>query len=784
MVIHFIKLKTLIMRKLILILIAAIGINFYLSAQSAGDYRSVGNGNWNDATKWEAYNGSTWVSTSTYPGQNTGTGTVTIMHPMEIKITASIPHPIANLAVISDYLESYDNSQIVPSAVLTFSAEIASSLYVSGDVDIKGILKTENRNGAKTHILSIGRNLHVGVPAYFYDCDCFWGLGELQTIALDDKINVTFNTTDPTSRITGPLGINFYDVTFNGTGIIVATPISISGTATFIYGIVTVIPVVIDDGGNYYHLPGDYGGSFAFNDGAGFSGGSNVSHIVGLVSKSGDDPFTFPIGSAGVYAPLTISAPGGPETYFAGYGRSPVGFDHYAISDPDLYSVSNCEVWILYARDWSTNFLLDVTVGWTPASGCASSPGYISNASEVRLAYTEFNGNWTSHDETGTGTISNGSVSMSGVAPSGYFTLGNVVTNCRPPSDLTTSNISSNSAIVEWTAETNAVSYDLYYKFDYQTTWTNAITSITSTSVSLSGLSPLAVYNWKVRANCGSSSSLYRQGQFKTIAACGTPTGLSATNITTTSSTLNWSAVPNAINYTIEYRRSGANSPIATVTGINSLSYNLSGLSASTEYNWVIRAFCAEGGGLYAQSYFTTLQAPPPPPPPPVCNDVYEFNNTSSQARAISLGVAISAGISSASDIDWFKVTTPNNSNTNLDVMLSNLIADYDLYVYNKSLKLIGSSINTGTSNEVVIYNSNARKATYYIKVLGKGGAFNTSQCYNLVANVFGSGGRTASHASAPANEVTEGLNKQFLYPNPASEFVYLMQDWGIRIAY
>jgi hypothetical protein len=35
-------------------------------------------------------------------------------------------------------------------------------------------------------------------------------------------------------------------------------------------------------------------------------------------------------------------------------------------------------------------------------------------------------------------------------------------------------------------------------------------------------------------------------------------------------------------------------------------------------------------------------------------------------------------------------------------------------------------------------------------------------------------GNRTASHASDPASEVTENTNKQFLYPNPASEFVYL----------
>jgi len=60
--------------------------------------------------------------------------------------------------------------------------------------------------------------------------------------------------------------------------------------------------------------------------------------------------------------------------------------------------------------------------------------------------------------------------------------------------------------------------------------------------------------------------------------------------------------------------------------------------------------------------------------------------------------------------------------------------------VYNKSLKLAGSSTTTGTSNEVVVYNSNSRKATYYKKVTGKNGANNTSQCYNLLAIALNKG--------------------------------------------
>jgi hypothetical protein len=326
---------------------------------------------------------------------------------------------------------------------------------------------------------------------------------------------------------------------------------------------------------------------------------------------------------------------------------------------------------------------------------------------------------------------------------------------------LTASNITSNSASVSWSAVTGAVSYDVDYS-PYYDFWINAATATTLTSVNLSGLSPLKTYDLRLRANCGSASSTYRLTQFTTL-GCREPSGLSTTNITHNNATLNWGAVTNALNYDVEYKRSTDISWLTAVTGTTSLTHTLNGLIASTEYNWRVKANCNVGAGNYAQASFTTI----------ACNDVYETNNVSSQAKTISLGSTISAGISSTWDSDWFKVTTPNNSNTTLEVTLNNLPADYDLYVYNKILKLVGSSVNSSTANEVVIYNSNARKATYYIKVVGKNGAYNTSQCYNLQAQVSGTAG-SVSGKSYPANEVTDISDKQLLYPNPASEFVYL----------
>jgi hypothetical protein len=156
------------------------------------------------------------------------------------------------------------------------------------------------------------------------------------------------------------------------------------------------------------------------------------------------------------------------------------------------------------------------------------------------------------------------------------------------------------------------------------------------------------------------------------------------------------------------------------------------------------------------------------------CNDVYETNNTSSEAKAISLGTTISPIISSAIDEDWFKVTLPNGNNR-LEVTLSNLPADYDLYVYayKRNLRLVGSSANMGTSNELVSFSSHARNATYYIKVIGKNGAYNVSECYNLLAQ-FGSSAQPVTNVSNLIDEITEESAKQMLYPIPASDFVHL----------
>ena len=72
----------------ILILIFTMLASIQVFAQTLGDYRSVNPGGpWTNLSSWQYYNGSSWVTAVTYPGQNpTGTGNVLIQSGHSITI--------------------------------------------------------------------------------------------------------------------------------------------------------------------------------------------------------------------------------------------------------------------------------------------------------------------------------------------------------------------------------------------------------------------------------------------------------------------------------------------------------------------------------------------------------------------------------------------------------------------------------------------------------------------------------------------------------------------------
>ncbi len=101
-----------------------------LLAQSVNDYRSINDGNWTDASIWEIYNGTAWITTTTYPGEVTGTNDVSIEGGNVIVLDSNIPNTFNSLTVGDntagiDRLEiNADSSLLLNTLTITGTGEI------------------------------------------------------------------------------------------------------------------------------------------------------------------------------------------------------------------------------------------------------------------------------------------------------------------------------------------------------------------------------------------------------------------------------------------------------------------------------------------------------------------------------------------------------------------------------------------------------------------------------------------------------------------------------------
>jgi len=263
----------------------------------------------------------------------------------------------------------------------------------------------------------------------------------------------------------------------------------------------------------------------------------------------------------------------------------------------------------------------DVVVSNITATSASVSWAAVSNANSYEVHYKiSTDANWTIVTSNSTNvdltnlagnTLYN--VKVRAVCNSGnsdfsnqvdFTTLNNLP--CSIPSNLTATNITANSAIVNWGVVPGALSYKLQYRPETSNNWIT-ISNITGNSQQLSSLQGGMTYYYKVRSICLTDSSDYsNEAVFTTNGSvvCGTPGNLSATNITTTTAQLNWTG--NAPSYKIQYRKSGT--VIWTFVTTNTLNITVNNLTPATEYEYRVQAICVFGASNYsAISKFTTL---------------------------------------------------------------------------------------------------------------------------------------------------------------------------------
>ncbi|MBR9915883.1 MAG: T9SS type A sorting domain-containing protein [Algicola sp.] len=86
----------------------------------------------------------------------------------------------------------------------------------------------------------------------------------------------------------------------------------------------------------------------------------------------------------------------------------------------------------------------------------------------------------------------------------------------------------------------------------------------------------------------------------------GVPTGLNASGISTNSATLNWTATGSS--YDLRYREVG-NATWIDVLDLSTNSYNLTGLSLDTEYEFEVRSTCGTSSSAYSSAVTFTTQS-------------------------------------------------------------------------------------------------------------------------------------------------------------------------------
>ena len=162
---------------------------------------------------------------------------------------------------------------------------------------------------------------------------------------------------------------------------------------------------------------------------------------------------------------------------------------------------------------------------------------------------------------------------------------------CARPTTLSAEQNNNTSFTVSW--DGNATDYQLRYRRSGG--WT--IKNLTSNTYQATGLVSGATYQYRVRARCNGRWTAFSAIQTITLTeandgACEKPTGLTA-QATTNGFNASWDAGTNVTTYQLRYRKSGTSA--WTAKNATTTSYQVTGLTSGTTYQYRVRARCANG---------------------------------------------------------------------------------------------------------------------------------------------------------------------------------------------
>ncbi|HYF48276.1 MAG TPA: fibronectin type III domain-containing protein [Planctomycetota bacterium] len=281
-----------------------------------------------------------------------------------------------------------------------------------------------------------------------------------------------------------------------------------------------------------------------------------------------------------------------------------------------------------------------------------------------------------------------------------------------PPPDTTpptisavaSSSITSSGATITWTtneASTTQVEYGTTTAYGSSTTLVTTL--VTSHSQGLSGLSPSTTYNYRVKSrDAAGNTATSGNFTFTTAAAPDTtpPTisSVAASSITSSGATITWTT-NEASTTQVEYGTTTAygSSTTLVTTLVTSHSQALSGLSASTTYNYRVKSRDAAGNTATSGNFtFTTAAAPDTTPP--TISSVAASSITSSGAT-----ITWTTNEASTTQVEYGTTTAYGSSTTLVTTLVTShsqgLSGLSPSTTYNYRVKSRDAAGNTATSS-------------------------------------------------------------------------------------
>ncbi|HAN77272.1 MAG TPA: hypothetical protein DCQ31_05605 [Bacteroidales bacterium] len=297
----------------------AVSVNLY--SQTSGDYRTkVSTGNWSTLSTWERYNGSAWLEPTIgqgFPGENTGTETVTIHSGHNITLDVTPGFTISSLtiaasSVASSLVLSVNTLNVTGAVLFGNPTNIAGDQTIdvgagtlncgsidmpdtgnddedllltvsTGSVNVTGNFTMNNGNRANT-VFSGGGSLTVGGN--------FSGGGftaSTSTVILNGAASQNLN------------GFTFNNLTVTGSGTKNITGnITVNGTFNLQTKVATSIYTI--NLGNSSTLSG---APFSSSNMLDLSGGGSLNRNT---DAAVDFTLVYPIGINGIYAPFEITS--------------------------------------------------------------------------------------------------------------------------------------------------------------------------------------------------------------------------------------------------------------------------------------------------------------------------------------------------------------------------------------------------------------------------------------------------------------------------------------------